>query len=86
MHAFEDYIDGEGGLPPVLSVISASPGYLRAIGVPLIQGRWFEPADNRGAFSPSARRRKGVRAPLLAGRFAERAWVQAVTKEEPAWS
>ncbi|HEX9636016.1 MAG TPA: ABC transporter permease [Acidobacteriota bacterium] len=46
-HALEDFPIGEDQVPPVFFDYEASPGYLRAMGLKLIAGRWFEPRDHQ---------------------------------------
>jgi predicted permease len=46
-HAFEDFPLGENDLPPVFITNAADPGYREALGIPLVEGRFFEPADHR---------------------------------------
>ena len=44
---FEDFPLGENDLPPVFLTNAADPGYREALGMPLVEGRFFEPADHR---------------------------------------
>jgi len=46
-HALEDFPLGENDVPPVFLRYHASPGYREAMGMPLVQGRWLEPADHQ---------------------------------------
>jgi predicted permease len=46
-HTFEDFPLGENDLPPVFITSFADPGYREALGIPLVEGRFFEPADHR---------------------------------------
>ena len=46
-HSFEDFPLAEDGVPPVFFDFIASPGCLQALGLRLIEGRWFEPADHQ---------------------------------------
>ncbi|HEY7698715.1 MAG TPA: FtsX-like permease family protein, partial [Vicinamibacteria bacterium] len=46
-HTFEDFPLGENDLPPVFITNAADPGYREALGIPLVEGRFFEPADHR---------------------------------------
>ncbi len=45
-HEIEDFPRGENDVPPVFLVHEADPGYLKAMGIPLVAGRWLEPADH----------------------------------------
>jgi predicted permease len=45
-HALEDFPLGDNDLPPVFITNAADPGYREALGIPLVEGRFFEPADN----------------------------------------
>ncbi len=46
-HSLEDFPLGENDLPPVFITSFADPGYREALGIPLIEGRFFEPADHQ---------------------------------------
>jgi putative ABC transport system permease protein len=46
-HLFEDFPLGEKDLPPVFINSYSSPGYREALGFPLLEGRFLEPADHR---------------------------------------
>jgi predicted permease len=45
-HEIEDFPRGENDLPPVFITHEADPGYAKAMGIPLVEGRWLEPADH----------------------------------------
>lgn len=46
-HEIEDFPRGENDVPPVFLVHEADPGYLKAMGILLVEGRWLEPADHQ---------------------------------------
>jgi predicted permease len=46
-HAFEDFPLGDNDLPPVFITNFADSGYLEAMEIPLLEGRFLEPADHR---------------------------------------
>jgi predicted permease len=48
-HSIEDFPLGEKDLPPVFIVNFADEGYLGALGLSLLEGRWLESADLREA-------------------------------------
>jgi predicted permease len=62
-HSFEDFPLGENDLPPVYIMSFSDPGYREALGFPLIEGRFLEPADHR------ERRRVAVVNQTLARRY-----------------
>jgi putative ABC transport system permease protein len=44
----DDNLPAAGTRAPATNIRSATPGYLSAMGVPLLEGRWFEEADRDG--------------------------------------
>jgi len=62
-HTFEEFPLGEKDLPPVFITSFTDPGYREALGFPLIEGRFFEPADHQ------QRRRVAVVNETLARRY-----------------
>lgn len=46
-HEIEEFPRGEKDVPPVFLTDSADPGYREAMGIPLLEGRFFEPADHQ---------------------------------------
>jgi putative ABC transport system permease protein len=46
-HEIEEFPRGEKDVPRVFLIHAADPGYREAMGIPLREGRWFEPADHQ---------------------------------------
>ena len=44
-HVFEDFPGAPGQLPPFHPILRVSAGYVETMGIPLVAGRSFEPAD-----------------------------------------
>jgi predicted permease len=48
-HSLEDFPLGDKDVPPVFLTSFVSPGYLKALGLRLVEGRWLEPTDHQRA-------------------------------------
>lgn len=46
-HTFEDFPLGEDDVPVIFFTNFTDSGYLEAMGIPLLEGRYFEPSDHR---------------------------------------
>ncbi len=63
-YAFEDFPLETDAVPPILATRYASPGYFETLGIPLVEGRTFEPVDHR----------KGRKSLLVSAALAQRFW------------
>jgi putative ABC transport system permease protein len=81
----DDNLPAAGTRAPAVNIRSATPGYLSAMGIPLLEGRWFEDADRDDAPLAMAMNRT-LASRLWPGQSALGKRVRLLSETSPEWT